>query len=262
MLTNSLTKNNFVMRKNLTVWVCMLALLVFTIPGIAQKKEMNWTTKSEAAKKLAMKGAVHMLNLENAQAYDLFKTALEMDPDFVIPLVFMTTMTVGRPQKDYRDRAIKSAATKTEGEKLFASTVAPGNTAVAFRQAWSDLSDMFPDDAMIVANYIATRSTPQQQFIAAEEYIKKFPNEPSMYNLLGYLYLSVKNDTANAKVNLEKYIQLYPEGCNPYDSMGEFYFNMGDMANSEKFYIMALEKYPFNTSSIDKLKEIQANKGK
>lgn len=240
----------------------MLTLLVFTIAGMAQKKEISWATKSEAARKLAMKGVAHMVNLEEAQAYDLFKAALELDPDFTIPLFFMATITVGKTQKDYRDRAIKSAAARTEGEKLLVTTITPGTTEVARRQAWSDLTDMFPDDAMIGAYYINTRTTPQQQFIAAQEYIKKFPGEPCMYNLLGYLYLQLKNDTVNAKANLEKYIQLYPEGCNPYDSMGEFYFNMGDMANSEKFYIMALEKYPFNSSSIERLKEIQANKGK
>jgi hypothetical protein len=44
--------------------------------------------------------------------------------------------------------------------------------------------------------------------------------------------------------------------------MGEYYFMVGDMENSEKYYNMALEKYPFNISSIDKLKEIKTMKEK
>ncbi|MEI9911396.1 MAG: hypothetical protein WDO71_18100 [Bacteroidota bacterium] len=34
------------------------------------------------------------------------------------------------------------------------------------------------------------------------------------------------------------------------------------MANSEKYYNLSLEKYPFNASAIDKLKEIKASKEK
>lgn len=250
------------MKRTLAVLTCILLLLHFVFPGIAQKKEITWTTKSEAAKKLAIKGAAHMANLEEPQAYNLFRAALELDPDFTIPLVFMSTITVGKTRKEYLDRAKASVTSKTEGEKLLVSTLAPDITAVARRQIWSDLADMFPDDAIVGAYYISTRNNPQQQFIAAQEYIKKFPAEACMYNLLGYLYLQFKKDTVNAKASLEKYIKLYPEGSNPYDSMGEFYFNMGDMANAEKLYVMALEKYPFNISSIDKLKEIRANKEK
>ena len=76
------------------------------------------------------------------------------------------------------------------------------------------------------------------------------------------MYLQVKKDNATAKQHFEKYIELYPTGCNPYDSFGEFYFITGDMDNAEKYYQLALEKYPFNTSSIEKLKEIKIAKSK
>ena len=64
------------------------------------------------------------------------------------------------------------------------------------------------------------------------------------------------------KQNLEKYISMYPEGCNPYDSMGEYYLNAGDTTNAEKYYKMALEKYPFFNSSINALQKIEASKKK
>ena len=172
----------------------------------------------------------------------------------------MTTLTTGQTKKDYLARAEKSVVNKTEGEKLIASTISPKTTAVTYRQVWSDLNDMFADESLIGAYYVFTRLSSKQQFVAGQEFIKKFPNEPSIYNIMAFLYLDLKKDTATAKTYFEKYIELYPEGCNPYDSMGEFYFNTGDMTNSEKYYNMALEKYPFNISSIDKLKEIKAIK--
>ncbi len=39
--------------------------------------------------------------------------------------------------------------------------------------------------------------------------------------------------------------------------MGEYYLNTGDMENSKKYYSMALEKYPFNSSSIAALQKME-----
>ncbi len=251
----------------------MLGLLLFTVTGntqvqtVSQKKtveqkKMTWTTKSDKAKEIASQGADHAMNIEFPQAYEDFKAALKLDPDFTVALVFMANLTRGETRKAYAEKAIKSAAKKTEGEKLFASLVAPGNTPESNREVWAKLHDMFPDGEMIGLNYVFTRATPDEQFTAAQDYLKKFPDEASIYNILAYLYIQEKKDTATAKTYFEKYIQLHPDGCNSYDSMGEYYFMVGDMENSEKYYNMALEKYPFNSSSIDKLKEIKNIKDK
>lgn len=248
------------MRKNFATLLVMFVLLLFTIPGLAQNKTMTWTTKSDKAKELALKGAQYVKNNELAQAYEQFKQALELDPDFTVVLTFMASMTRGATQKDYTDRALKSATEKTEGEKIFASSVVRDTTGKTFRDAFTKLHDMFPDGSMVNLFYVFSRATPEEQFTAAQEYTKKFPEEASGYNALGYLYMQVKKDTAAAKPCFEKYIKLYPDGCNPYDSMGEWYLDTGDMANAEKYYKLALEKYPFYSNSIDKLKEISEKK--
>lgn len=250
------------MKKKFASLVGMLLLLLFTFSGMTQNKTMTWTTKSDKAKELASKGAGYMVNVEFAQAYEEFKAALALDPDFTVALACMAGLTSGETKKAYAERAVKSAADKTEGEKLFASTVATGNTPESNRPIWAKLHEMFPDGGMITFFYVFSLTKPADQFPVIEEYIKKFPDKAWAHNLMGYLYLQEKKDTAMAKTCFEKYIKLYPEGCNPYDSMGEFYFMTGDMANSEKYYKMALEKYPFNSSSLDKLKEIAAAKEK
>lgn len=247
------------MRKNFAFLLGMFAFILSTLPGLAQKT-MTWTTTSDKARDLAGQGSQYMRNNEPAQAYDKFKQALEIDPDFTIVLTFMSYLTQGQTQKDYQDRALKSASNKTDGEKLFASTVTRDTTGKIFRDAFTKLHDMYPDGSMIGIFYVFSRATPQEQYAAALDYAKKFPDEAAIYNGLGYMSMSLKKDTAAAKAYFEKYIKLYPEGCNPYDSMGEFYLNTGDLANAEKYYKMALEKYPFNISSIDKLKEISEKK--
>ena len=65
-----------------------------------------------------------------------------------------------------------------------------------------------------------------------------------------------------AKKYLEKYMSMYPDGANPYDSMAELYLNMGDSVNSEKYYRLALEKFPFYNSSINALQKINDAKPK
>jgi Tfp pilus assembly protein PilF len=118
---------------------------------------------------------------------------------------------------------------------------------------------MFPDGGMIGNFYVVTRATPEERFKAAQDYIAKFPKNACMYNTLAYYYMLDKKDMAKAKECFEKYIELYPDGYNPYDSMGEYYLTAGDTENSKKYYTMAVEKYPFSTSSVEALQKINDN---
>jgi tetratricopeptide (TPR) repeat protein len=247
------------MRKFIGGITCFFILLL-SLPATAQ--QMTWTTKSDEAKNLALSGAKHFMNAETAEAYSDFVAAVKLDPDFTVALAFMTNLTTGETQKMYAKKTMESAANKTDGEKLFASLTDEKNKRPERADIVAKLHTMFPDGAMIGNLYVQTRATPQEQVTAAEEYLKKFPDEPSGYNTMAYLTLQVKKDTAAAKPYFEKYISLYPDGCNPYDSMGEFYLDTGDTANAEKYYKMALEKYPFNDSSIEALRKINDAKKK
>ncbi len=244
------------MRKFIGSILCMLMLLTSTL-CISQK--MTWTTKSDVAKDAAMRGADHYMNAEFERSYADFSEALRLDPDFTVALVFMSNLTRGEARKAYIQKAIKSAENKTEGEKLFASTLSEKDST-ARRMTWAKLHTMFPDGARLADIYVQTRPTPEEQFAAAQECLKKFPDDASMYNILAYYYMNVKKDNVLAKQNFEKYISMYPDGSNPYDSMGEFYLNTGDTVNAEKYYRLSLEKYPFTNSSVNALQKIVDSK--
>jgi len=253
----------------LTIWINLTAclLLLYAPAGFAQtaktvslkdtkSKTMTWTTRSAEAKTLAANGVKHFRNIEMEQAYHDLSAALKLDPGFTVALVFMANLTRGEIRKSYVARAIKSTANKTAGEKLFASTLDEKNTQETNRDIWAKLYSMYPDGAMIANYYVVTRATPEERFAAAKEYIQKFPKEPAMYNVIAYYYLQDKKDNDKAKESFEKYLSLYPDGYNPYDSMGEFYVTTGDAVNGEKYYRLALEKYPFATSSLNALQKI------
>jgi tetratricopeptide (TPR) repeat protein len=256
-----------------------LLFLLFSTQGISQNKSsadvkkvseqsnaanlktMTWTSSSDAAKQLAFSGAEHFLNVETEQAYADFEAALKLDPDFTVALVFMTRLTTGATQKSYAARAIKSAANKTEGEKLFASLTDENNTGDKAREIIEKLHSMFPDGGMLATLYVMSRSNIDEQYKSAQELLKQFPQAGMFYNIIGYYYMQ-KRDYPNAKKSFEKYIELYPEGANPYDSMGEYYLTVGDNENAEKYYGLALEKYPLLPSSVQAMEKIKTAKDK
>ena len=254
------------MRKIIVSISVMLAFLLITIPVISQKKSvlktMTWSTKSPAAKELALSGADHLMNAEFPQAYTDLMAAVKLDPNFTVALVLLNNVTTGETRKMYGERARKSAANKTAGEKLFASLTDDKKTQDERREIWDKLHTMFPDGQMIGDFYVQTRATADERFAAAQDYIKKFPKQPAMYNTVAYYYLQEKKDNDMAKQNFEKYISLYPNGSNPYDSMGEFYLNTGDTANARKYYNMSLEKYPFSNSSVNAIQKMNDDKKK
>lgn len=227
-----------------------------------QQGAMPWSSKSKQAKALTDKAIRHILNVEREQAYHDFKAAAEMDQGFVLPNAFLANLSAGETRKIHSLKTNEMAAGKTEAERLLASMVAENATPDSRREAWAKLHTMYPNDRFVGHYFASSRATPDEQFTAMSDYLRKYPEEPAMYNLMGYYYLTEKKDNAKAKEYFEKYIQLYPDGANPYDSMGEFYLLTGDTEKAEKYYKMALEKYPFMVSSIQALEKINADKKK
>lgn len=242
------------MKKFTSCLVSMLILFFISTQAFSQK--MTWTSTSDPAKDLALKGAHHMMNAEFELAYQDLSEAINLDPNFTVALVLISNLSRGASQKAFAQRAIASASNKTEGEKLYASLADPNSTPASRRDIAAKLHNMFPDGSMLANLYVVTRATPEERFTAAQDFIKKFPDEPAMYNTIAYYYMQDKKDNNMAKQNLEKYLSMYPDGPNPYDSMGEFYLNMGDTANAKKYYSLALEKYPFYNSSINALEKM------
>jgi tetratricopeptide (TPR) repeat protein len=261
------------MRRLTSIMLGMLFLSFCATNTMAQKKEampakmtgvqktMSWTTNSKAARDWAQKGATHYLNAEWPQAYDYFSRASSIDPNFTEPLLFMSWMAAGQSQKDLTQKALKSTGNKPEGEKLMGSLLDEKATPESRREAWTKLHSMYPGDFVIWSGFIRSRTTLDERIATAEDFVKKFPDAPFVYNQLGYFYME-KKDNETAKKHFEKYIELYPEGYNPYDSMGEYYLTIGDLNNAEKYYTLALEKYPFISSAQQAIEKINAEKKK
>jgi tetratricopeptide (TPR) repeat protein len=236
-----------------TVAITSVATGLIALTTNAQ--ELKWTTKSEEAGELAKKGVTHYNNLESEVAYEDFTKALEKDPDFTMAQFMMAILTVGETKKMYIDKAKKSVANKSEGEKVMVSLLDTKSQKDS-HEIWISLHNKYPDDALCYYYYALTIPDSTQVFDTIMAYLQKYPSSPEALNNIAYMYLSEKKDTATAKKYFEKYIEVYPDGYNPYDSMGEFYYRMGDMENSKKYYTKSLEHYPFCYSSRQKMEEL------
>jgi len=251
---------------SVSVIAFLFLLLANSTAVLAQKQvsmsasAMPLNTKSQQAKKLGMSGLAHMMNVEREFAYNDFKAAVELDPNFSVALTYLANLSFGDAQKEYARRAMETA--KNEGEKLYAQIVQEATTANERRQAWAKLRDLYPADPVIGYAYAFSKADPDERIAALTAYLQKFPEETAAYNQLGYAYMADKKDFVKAKEYFEKYIQTNPSSPNPYDSMAEFYLNTGDLANAEKYYKMALEKYPFMVSSVEGLQKVEAGKKK
>lgn len=219
---------------------------------------MPLMSQSQQAKKLTTMGIAHMMNVERELAYNNFKAAVELDPNLSVALAYLANLSRGEAQKEFARRALSSA--QSEGEQLFAQIVQGSTTPEVRRENWAKLHALYPNDLALGYVYAFSRATPDERFAALTDFLNKHPEESSVYNQLGYLYMNDKKDMAKAKECFEKYIQLNPNSANPYDSMGEFYLNNGDVENAEKYYNMALEKYPFMVSSLLALDKIAEKK--
>ena len=254
------------MKKNFALGFALGFLCVFCTAVSAQKLvalsegAMPLQTKSQQAKIFAAKGLAHMMNVERELAYNDFKAAVDLDPNFSLALAYLANLSRGDASKEYARLAATTA--KTEGEKLYADIVQESTTPDARREDWAKLHAIYPNDHVIGYAYSFTRANPDERLAQLQAFMQKYPEETVVYNQLGYFYMNEKKDFEKAKEYFEKYIQTNPSSANPYDSMGEFYLTTGDVANAEKYYRMALEKYPFMVSSIEALQKIEEGKKK
>ena len=85
---------------------------------------------------------------------------------------------------------------------------------------------------------------------------KDYIFQPRELNTVGYMVLQGLKDPKDAIEIFKLNIEMYPKYANGYDSLAEAYMENGEKDKAIKFYAKSLEMDPKNTSSIDKLNEI------
>jgi tetratricopeptide (TPR) repeat protein len=235
--------------KKLFSVVCLRALVFFALLIVVQfgckpakSDEIPITTTSKEARQLFIEGRELAEFWQTEKANDLFKRAIELDPDFALAYLFKAgTSPDTKEFKEARAKAISLAPKVSEGEqKLIAAHQAYSdeNNVVKATEIYRELAAMFPKDKR-AQYYLATSYDSLQDYdkeiAGLENVIVLDKNFAPAYETLGYVY-RWKNQYDKAEANLKEYLRLNPKNANSHDNLADLYQKMGR-------YDEAIEQY-------------------
>jgi tetratricopeptide (TPR) repeat protein len=227
--------------------LCCAALIaaLFLGCGNQYKGQIPVTTKSKEALKLYREGMAQAEQYQNEKAKALFKQAIEKDTAFA--MAYYRLSSVSSDVSDflkYFKKALSYMDQASAGEKQFLGAINEfnfGNTDKGLELS-RKLTDSFPGDREVHANYAGLLNTLQKSDEAAVEYRKAVEIDPAWaagfnYMALGYMRAGKMEEAEKA---VKKYIELRPGEPNAYDTQGSILTKSGHFEESIDSYRKAL----------------------
>jgi tetratricopeptide (TPR) repeat protein len=120
-------------------------------------------------------------------------------------------------------------------------------------------------NAMRAANYragvVIDKDYHQEAFKFAREYLAKNPTQAFGWDYLGLIYLDL-GQLPEAREAFVKAVTLDPDYRGAYLHIGETFKQEGDFEQAEKYYLMAITKWPrwgFAKEQLEDLRELRGN---
>lgn len=195
----------------------------------------------------------------------LFQTAAVQNPKFSSAFLALAETRLAQGDRAGAAEAAaqgKNVSTNPVERAQFDYLAATARNDLAAREsAMRDLVRQTPDDIQALRT-LAELHVLQRRFQDAahdyQEIARLEPNDPSTFNLLGYMD-GYAHDIAGGRAAFEKYQALAgPADINPIDSLGEVYFANGDFASAEKTFLEAQRKNPTAPGGSELLKAAEA----
>ncbi len=140
-----------------------------------------------------------------------------------------------------------------------------------FRAEWNEYMAkleqgvrIFPTDMALrleLAAFYRSVGFTEKALVEYETLLEVNPNQPLIYNELGYLFAR-RGDFGAAVKNLDKYRELAPNEPNPYDSKGEIYMMAGELDKSVRELETVYNQWPQFYHSAIRLAIICMEQGK
>ena len=210
-------------------------------------KMITITSASENAKNYYDEALTAYQDVYYTRYLNLMVKAIEADPEFFMAnyKLAMYSIYAGDRQmfRQYGNRADKCKAILSKGEIIMkdALTQLLKREDSDVRDIGKRLVKMFPADEEaylelyyyqdIVKDYRGQKET-------LEKALKVAHNPAYIYNMLGYVYMSLNKKDEAAKA-IDKYIELEPSLPNPYDTKGDYYMFIKDYRNAYNAFIKA-----------------------
>lgn len=233
-----------------------VAVLVLTA-GIAvaaimlRKPEQEWSTRSPQALEAFRRGLEAEMKLYMNEAEKHFRTALELDPAFLVAELKLSQRKM--PDEKYRE---------TLRERLAATDLAALTEREAFlaRYTLASLHDDREERRRLLGEYLAKH--PGDTYILSMQcdrqwgsgeleeaetcyrrLIRKDPNWVRAQNNLGYIAMA-QGRFREAEEAFITYRYIAPDQANPHDSLGELLTLLGRYEEAERELLRALELRP------------------
>ena len=211
------------------------------------------TSKSPEAIKVFEQGRDLTDSERGPEAVDLFKKAVELDPDFAQAHAYLGIVTPGPPGLAELEKAKTLAAKLPEPERLVIEGVQAsraGNRA-AMLAAYTKVSELAPGDWRIWLSlgWDAHETGDDKKAVALfEKALAVKPDVAFAQDGLAYGHAGLREwDAAIAAA--KKQVELLPKQPNPQDTLGEILLQAGKFEDAEKAFKAAIDLEPkYNTA--------------
>ena len=224
-------------------------LFLATCTEKVKEEKIPVTTSSEKAAELYSEALGAGFDVEIAKANELYTSAVEEDPDFLLPYYQMAIydLYLGN-MENFREHAEKAVAIEAElspGEELLQEALGKWleDPKADITETGNELVEMYPNDEqayyfLAFCHYIAGNH--KDQIETYKQALEIAEHKGAIYNSLGYAYMNLKN-FEEAEKAFNTYIELEPDLPNPYDSKGDYYMAVEDYEKATEHFMKAYE---------------------
>lgn len=250
------------------VWLVAVAL-VFVAAGIhlyTRRPVAQWTTRSPAA----LVEFEHALDAEikfyRSDAVRHLQRALELDPAFVAPKVWLQYFPdlVDEKERTRLFAELEQADTSALlPRERFILSFRIANRERDFERAETILADYLkqhPDDPWAL-RFVVQKAWGRRDYATAEplykQLIERDPNWVLAHNHLGYIYMA-QGRFAEAEEAFRTYRFIAPDQANPHDSLGELLLLRGRYEEAAAELGLAIERRVDFCASYEHLVDVYA----
>jgi tetratricopeptide (TPR) repeat protein len=236
------------------MWLALAAVVVIAagVTLVALPIGQEWTTSSPEALAELEAAMDSQMKLYSEDAERSLNRALELDPDFVIAILFSLRYVPHDDQETREARWAKveeaNTALLTPRERLFVE-----RSRAYHEERPEDVVGLldeyvarYPNDPYIL-NLKAAQAWELGRLEEAERLYQRLaeisPNWVIAYNMLGYTNMG-RGRFAEAEEYFKSYRFIAPDQANPYDSLGELFITVGRYDEAQETLERALEIKP------------------
>jgi tetratricopeptide (TPR) repeat protein len=236
-----------------TTFLAGVLLLVAGVAGRAQQTNrrtavLRLTTKSPEARRLAEQAMVLDLDqVEQAEAIEMLRKAVNIDPEFAMGHEFLTQISLDpAEQVSEQQKAFATRNHASPGEQLAIEWYqdAMDHKLISAIIKMNDLLSRYPHDKWVVWMTTWWLTTETQYERSIEVYERSgIADSPGLMNNMGYSYAYLRQFDKAFSL-MDKYVAALPRDANPQDSYGEILRMAGHFEQSIEHYRAALAINP------------------